>query len=121
MLLVCAVALVGCASSPQTRARLGGLNQQWWGFSLIQGEPFDRYEAVIELKIILVDDVGKIPYAGPGSVGAYQAPGTIWMVGKKVGGKFVGCDAVLGHEVHHALDYQTGAFHNPDRLRELGL
>jgi hypothetical protein len=92
---------------------MDGFNSQWKGFEAIQGEPAHR-TARITVEVI----VGELP---PGLAATYSHPqGVIRIRGKVVAGKIVVPEAVLGHEVMHALEYQAEGFVNPDSLTEMG-
>ncbi len=107
--------LFGCASAA-TVARMDGFNSQWRGYDAVKGTPA-KHTATVTVQVVVGDNVGY-----PGAVGTYSHPhGIIRIKGKTVGGKIIVCEAVLGHEVLHALQFQDGNFVNPDTLTENGL
>ena len=113
LLIVIYCLLAGCASTA-TMGRIDGFNAQWRGFDSIKGEPA-RYESVITVWVIVTDDLPK------GTAATYSHPqGIIRIRGKMVQGKIILPEAVLGHEIMHALEYQAEGFVNPDKLTEMG-
>lgn len=104
--------LYGCAPAA-TVARMDGFNSQWRGFDSIKGESAQK-TAKLTLEVIVGD-------LETGWAGSYSHPqGIIKVRGKIVNGKIVLPEAVLGHEVIHALQFQDGGFHDPDHLTEMG-
>jgi len=82
----------------------------------------------ISVRVVVVDNKDAVGY--PGAAATYSDMGgkgdpraVITIYGKKVKGKIVLPEVVLGHEMAHALEYQDkgGRFHNPDKLGEMGL
>jgi hypothetical protein len=110
--------LSGCTSLA-TMERREGFNQQWSGFARLPSSPDLYHETEIKVKVVVVGDPAQTGY--PGAAGTYSHPeGIIRIVGKVVNGKIVLCEAVLGHEIGHALQYQDGGFANPDKYEEYG-
>lgn len=106
--------LTGCTSIT-TQLREDGFNRQWAAFERIQGDR-TYAEAEIRVKVIVTENMPA------GWAGSYSHPqGVIRIRGKMVNGKIVVPSCVLGHEVEHALQFQTGGkFLNPDELKQLG-
>jgi hypothetical protein len=104
--------LTGCAPAA-TVARMDGFNSQWRGFEAVRGEPATK-SAKITLEVI----VGELQKGWAGSFSHPQ--GIIRIRGKMVNGKVILPEAVLGHEVLHALQFQAEGFHNPDTLTQMG-
>jgi len=110
---------IGCVAPAATVARMDGFNAQWRGFNLLKGDADLYYETEIKVKVVVVGDPAKLGY--PGAAGTYSHPeGIIRILGKKINGKIVLCEAVLGHEIHHALQFQDGGFADPDKFEESG-
>jgi Zn-dependent membrane protease YugP len=107
------VLLLASCAPYATQLREAGFNQQWQAFSSLPGRSADA-ETEIHLKVIVTENLPD------GWAASYSHPdGIIRIRGKVVGGKIVVPEAVIGHEVGHALQYQDGRFINPDKLREV--
>jgi hypothetical protein len=93
---------------------MDGFDAQWRGFASINA-PAAKHTSVITITVIVDDSL-------PANIaGTYSHPqGIVRVKGKVVKGKIIVPEAVLGHEVLHALQFKTGAYADPDKLTELG-
>lgn len=118
LLPVIAVLHTGCVPS-STIARMDGFNAQWRGFDALPSDPSLYYETEIKVKVIVVGDPSRVGY--PGAAATYSHPeGIIRISGKQIKGKIVLCPAVIGHEIQHALQFQSENFVDPDKMEEYG-
>ena len=122
--LICALA--GCGSYAKDY-RVQGFNFIQQGFASIEGTP-DLYE-VVELKSVKIYIVGdrkqfsweKASSPGSGIAGYANTKNEIHLFGKRVGGKIVINQAILGHELNHLLNYKNPKIADPDKLGQMGL
>ena len=97
------------------------------GFASIEKTP-ELYE-VVELKNVKVLIVGDRKHFNWEKAAAYGSPiagyantkNEICLFGKRVGGKIVVNQAILGHELNHLLNFKNPKIANPDKLDEMGL
>ena len=83
----------------------------------------DLYQ-VVELKNVKVHIVGDRKHFSWDKAAAHGSPvagyansnNEIFVFGKRVNGKIVINQAILGHELQHLLNFQNPAIVNPDRL-----
>jgi len=122
--LMCASA--GC-SSHITDYRKLGFDFMQRGFVSIEKTP-ELYE-VIELKNVKILIVGDRKHFNWEKAAAYGSPiagyantkNEICLFGKRVGGKIVVNQAILGHELNHLLNFKNPKIADPDKLDEMGL
>jgi hypothetical protein len=77
------------------------------------------YIRLPEMIIHIVPDVSKVATgkcAQNGCVGCADRNNTIWVNGYEVNGKIIINQAVLGHELHHLLNFANPMVADPDRL-----
>ena len=119
-------AVTGC-SSYATDCRKEGFNLTQQAFASIEPTP-DVYE-VVELKDVKVIIVGDRKHFKYKKGAAYGSPvagyantnNEIYLFGKRVGGKIVVNQAILGHEFNHLLNFKYPKIADPDKLDDLGI
>ena len=118
--------VAGCGSHA-AQYRTQGFNYIQQGFTSIEGTS-DVYE-VVELKNVKIYIVGdrkhfnwdKASAPGSGIAGYANTKNEIHLFGKRVGGKIVVNQAILGHELNHLLNYKNLKIADPDKLGQMGL
>ena len=122
--LICVLA--GCGSYAADY-RVQGFNFIQQGFTSIEGTS-DVYEVVElkDVKILIVGDRKRFDWdkasaSGSGIAGYANTKNEIHLLGKRVGGKIVINQAILGHEFNHLLNFKNPKIANPDKLDELGI
>jgi hypothetical protein len=96
-------------------------------FTQLSFETFEEspdLHRVIELERVRVHIVGSRsffqwePFAAPGSstIAYATSNNDIFLIGKKVGGKIIVNQAVLGHELNHLLSFRDAEIADPDHL-----
>ena len=102
------------------------------GFNFLQ-RSFESYETtnetniVIELKNVRVHIVSDRKYFQWEKAAAYGSPvagyatsgNEIFVFGKRLGGKIIVNQAILGHELNHLLNFKDPKVANPDELNQL--
>lgn len=124
VVLMCAFA--GCGSVVSDYRKMG-FDYSQRAFAAIE-ESGDVYE-VIELKNVKIYIVGDRKDFNYGKAAAYGSPvagyantkNEIGLFGKRVGGKIVINQAILGHELNHLLNFNNPRILNPDQLDKMGL
>ncbi|HKI50268.1 MAG TPA: hypothetical protein VKA69_13145 [Desulfobacteria bacterium] len=119
-------AFAGCGSYV-TEYRKTGFDYAQRGFAAIE-ESGELYE-VIELKNVKIYIVGDRKDFNYKKAAAYGSPiagyantnNEIGLLGKRVGGKIVINQSILGHELNHLLNFKNPEIVNPDKLDEMGL
>ena len=116
--------LIGC-SSTTTNYRMQGFRLTTKSFDTIANSP-DLYEIVeIEnIKIYIVGDRSRFPWDKAAAFGSpFHAYATtnneIYILGKRLGGKIVVNQAILGHELNHLLNFHRSKIADPDTLDHL--
>ena len=123
--LVAASLLIGCVPMA-TDLRKIGFEEIQKGFASLDKTP-DLHE-VIELKNVKVHIVGDRKYFKWDRAAAYGSPvagyathrNEIYVFGKKIKGKVVLNQAILGHELTHLLNFKNPTIANPDQLDDIG-
>ena len=118
--------LAGCGSYV-TEYRKEGFNSMQNAFASIEATP-DLYE-VVELKNVKIFIVGDRKHFDYARASAYGSPvagyantnNEIHLFGKRVNGKIVVNQAILGHELNHLLNFKLPKITDPDKLDEAGL
>ena len=116
--------LNGCAHSFVVD-REQGFNMIQKGFSNIESTPGLYKEIELKrVKIFIVGDREQFKWEKAAAKGSpiigYATPSNeIWVFGKKINGKIVLNEAVIGHELVHLLNFKTPVIANPDKLDEL--
>jgi len=124
--LIFIFAVSGC-NPYATHYRKEGFNLTQKGFASI-APTLDVYE-VIELKNVKVFIVGDRKHFNYEKAAAYGSPvagyantkNEICLFGKRVEGRIVVNQAILGHELNHLLNFKNPKIANPDKLHEMGL
>lgn len=122
--LICVLA--GCGSHA-AQYRTQGFNYIQQGFTSIEGT--SDVNEIIELKNVKIHIVGdrknftweKASAPGSGIAGYANTNNEIHLFGKRVGGKIVINQAVLGHELNHLLNFKNPDIADPDKLGQMGL
>lgn len=117
--------LSGCALSD---IRKEGFNTYQAHFTAIndEGETFHKVIKIDKVEVHIVTDRSQFEWekaSNPRScIVAYaDTDNKIWLLEKKVDGKIVVNQAILGHEFNHLLNFTDGTVADPNRLDELGL
>ena len=119
-------AVTGCSSHATSCRKLGfDLVQQ--GFASIEKTP-ELYE-VIELKSVKILIVGDRKHFSWDKAAAYGSPiagyantkNEIGLFGRRVGGRIVVNQSILGHEFNHLLNFKNPKIVDPDKLDRMGL
>lgn len=121
--LVCA--LTGCVSLA-TDTRKEGFKSLDKAFASLEDSP--EINEMIDLGGVKVHVVGHRQYFNYQRAAAYGSPvagyatsnNEIWLFGKRVKGKIVMNQAILGHELMHLLNFKNSRIANPDQLDDLG-
>ena len=116
---------ISCVTMATDLRRIG-FSEIQKGFASLDKTP-DLHE-VIELKNVRVHIVGDRKYLKWDSAAAYGAPvagcatnkNEIYVFGKKVRGKVVLNQSILGHELTHLLNFKNSRIANPDKLDDIG-
>jgi hypothetical protein len=125
--ILCWVIMLSCLTSCSSFVadREQGFNMIQRGFSNLEATP-DLYEEIelTNVKIIIVGDREQFAWkkaaAKNSSIIGYATPSNeIWVFGKRVDGKIVLNEAVLGHELTHLLNFKDPKVANPDKFRDL--
>ena len=109
-----------------TDLRKIGFNEIQKGFASLDKTP--NLHEVIELKNVKVHIVGNRKYFKWDKAAAYGSPvagyatnkNEIYVFGKKVKGKVVLNQAILGHELTHLMNFKNSNIGNPDKLDDIG-
>lgn len=109
-----------------------GTDYRQQGFKLTQ-KAFESYPEtpslyeVVELKNIRIYIVGNQDSFNWQYASAFGSPikgyatknNEIWVLGKKLNGKIIVNQVVLGHELNHLLNFENRGFANPDNLNHI--
>lgn len=109
-----------------TDLRKIGFNEIQKGFATLDKTP--NLHEVVELKNVKVHIVGDRKYFKWDRAAAYGSPvagyatskNEIYVFGKRVKGKIVLNQAILGHELTHLLNFKNSNIANPDKLDDIG-
>ena len=110
--------LTGCVVTNTTTLREQGFKTQLQAFDSIPSSPGLFKSVEIQVRIIVVEDVGYVHDIQPGSDAIYMHPHRIIVIPGKRGrnGEIILSEALIGHEILHALQLQVGGFMNPDEF-----
>lgn len=123
--LTAILVITGCVSMA-TDSRRVGFNEIQKGFDHLEKTP-DIHE-IVKLDTITVHIVGDRKYFSWDKAAAYGSPvagyatskNEIYVFGKRIRGKIVVNQAILGHELNHLLNFKNPNIANPDQLDDLG-
>ena len=131
--------LFGCARSKVNNPFGGRLNDlrikgyaklEGWFNSIRPDSPEESFHEVIELKAVKVHIINRRKFFKWDKGSAYGSPVTgyatkkgneIFIFGKKVKGKIIINEVILGHELNHLLNNENPKIVNPDKLTKMGL
>jgi hypothetical protein len=121
--IIALMSVSGCSSFVADRTQ--GFNMIQQGFSSLKPTPGLHQEIEIKsIKLVIIGDREQFQWkkaAAPNSpiIGYATPDNEIWIFGKRVNGKIVVNEAVLGHEITHLLSFQNASIANPDHFAEL--
>ncbi len=119
----CLMVLTSCFSYLGDREQ--GFNMIQRGFSNLEPTPGMHEEIVLKrVKVVIVGSRDQFQWkkatAEGSSIIGYATPkNEIWVFGKRLNGKIVINEAIIGHELVHLLNFKNPAVANPDKLSEL--
>ncbi len=123
LFLIGAGLIFGVACTPLTTDyRLEGFRFSQRAFDYFEETP--EINRVIELEKVRVHIIGsstlfdweKAAAEGSRTAGYATSGNDIYLLGKRVGGKLIINQAVLGHELNHLLNFKNPEIADPDRL-----
>jgi len=124
---VLAVVLISACGS-LSDSRNEGFQAFQWHFNALRNEDKDFHKQIYidNVKVHIVTDR---KYFNWNVAAAYGSPvagyantdNEIWLFGKKVDGKVIINQAILGHELNHLLNFKDSEVADPDKLEELGI
>ena len=114
----------GCTAAT-TNYRVQGFTLISKSFGTISESP-DLYE-VVEIEKVKIYIVGDRKHFKWDRAAAYGSPidgyatgkNEIYILGKRMGDKIVINQVILGHELHHLLNFKNPKIANPDKLERL--